>query len=197
MQAISEYWVLWLLIAVLLVVVVFTVVIRLRRRRTSLRQAMSAIAVDRLENIVVPDGMGGEIFIEHLLLTSRGLIVLDVKEYQGTVFGSDRMDEWTVINAHRRFTFPNPQSTLYDRVAALRQFVRDVPVAGFVLFSSGADFSKGRPRDVMLPEELEQHYGKPDRAEAQRLLEAFAQHWEQVKDTAQPATQRSAGMRLQ
>ena len=34
---------------------------------------------------------------------------------------------WTVIGREGRFTFPNPQSTLYDRVAALRQLVRDEP----------------------------------------------------------------------
>jgi hypothetical protein len=195
-QVISEYWIPLLGSLALIALVLAAVLYRRSRRQPSLRRAMSAVAVDRLENIVVPDGMGGEIYIEHLLLTARGLIVIDVKEYQGTIFGSDRMDEWTVIAAQRRFTFPNPQNTLYDRIAALRQFVRDVPVAGHVLFNQSADFSKGRPRDVILPAELEGHYGKLDRAESQRLLEAFAQHWDRVKDAAKPAARPSGGTRL-
>lgn len=196
MQILSEYWIPVAGSVALLLLVLAAVVYRQMRRRPSLRRAIQAVAVAKLQNVLVPDGMGGEIYIEHLLLTSRGLIVLDVKEYQGTVFGSDRMDEWTVIAAQRRFTFPNPQSMLYDRIAALRQFIRDVPVTGHVLFAHGADFSKGRPRDVILPEELEVEYGKPDRGEAQRLLEAFSQHWDRVKEAATPARHGGAGMRL-
>src|SRR5690554_7314103 len=91
--------------------------------------------------------MGGQIQVEHLLLTGSGMLVIDVKEYEGVVFAGERMEEWTVIGdgGRGRFTFPNPLRTLYDRVAALRQLVRDVPVEGYVLFASGAKFNKGRP----------------------------------------------------
>ena len=93
--------------------------------------------------MLVPDGMGGQIQIEHLLLTANGLVVVDVKAFEGTIFASDRMEEWTVIGRDGRFTFPeSAQSTLYDRVAALRQLVRDVPVVGLVLFAPGADFRR-------------------------------------------------------
>jgi hypothetical protein len=197
-QVISDYWPLVVAGASLLVLALVWGVLYYRRRQRgpTLREAINAVSVDRLENIVVPDGMGGEIFIECLLLTGRGLVVLDIREYAGAVFGSDRMDEWTVIGANRRFAFPNPQSALYDRMAALRQFVRDVPVTGHVLFAAGADFSKGRPREVVFPEELERRYGRPDRAEVQRLRDAFAQHWDRVREAAKPAGVGGAGMRL-
>ena len=35
---------------------------------------------------LVSDGMGGEIHIEHLLLTGKGLVVLDVKTITGVAF---------------------------------------------------------------------------------------------------------------
>ncbi len=198
MQVFSDHWPLIVAGAALLLLALILGVLLYRRRQRgpSLREAIDAVSVDRLENILVPDGMGGEIFIECLLLTGRGLVVLDIREYTGAVFGSDRMDEWTVIGSNRRFAFPNPQSALYDRMAALRQFVRDVPVNGHVLFASGADFSKGRPREVVFPEELERFYGRPDRSEAQRLLDAFAQHWDRVREAAKPAGVGGAGMRL-
>ena len=93
------------------------------------------MAIERLQNVLVPDGMGGHIQVEHLLLTGQGLVVIDAKSFAGTIFASERMEEWTVIGKQGRFTFPNPLGTLYDRVAALRQLVRDVPVAGHVLFA--------------------------------------------------------------
>jgi hypothetical protein len=96
------------------------------------------------------------------------------------------MAEWTVIGKKGRFTFPNPLGTLYDRVAALRQLVRDVPVAGHVLFGGGADFSKGRPRDVVSPADLVELYRRPDKADLERLLVALRPQWEGVKSAIRP-----------
>jgi hypothetical protein len=153
-----------------------------------LGQALESVAIDRLRDVLLPDGMGGQIQIEHLILTGNGLLVIDVKAFGGTIFAGERMAEWTVIGLKGRFTFPNPLGTLYDRVAALRQLVRDVPVVGYVLFAGGADFTKGRPRDVLLPTELLDRYPLPDKADLERLLVAFAPHWERVKAASEPAT---------
>jgi len=158
-----------------------------RRGGLKLGEALQAVAIDRLEDVLLPDGMGGQIQIEHLLLTGNGLLVIDVKAFEGTIFAGERMAEWTVIGANGRFTFPNPLGTLYDRVAALRQLVRDVPVAGFILFAGGADFTKGRPRDVLKPEELRERYRRPEQADLERLLVAFAPHWDRVKAASEPA----------
>jgi hypothetical protein len=158
-----------------------------RRGGPEVKKALEAVAIDRLQNVLLPDGMGGLIQVEHLLLTGQGLVVLDAKSFSGTIFASERMAEWTVIGKQGRFTFPNPLGTLYDRVAALRQLVRDVPVAGYVLFAGGADFTKGRPRDVLSAAELVERYRRPEQQDLERLLVAFAPHWDRVKAAAEPA----------
>jgi Nuclease-related domain len=163
----------------------------LRRRGPMVEQALRGVAIDRLRDVLVPDGMGGQIQIEHLLLTANGLVVIDVKAFKGTIFAGDRMAEWTVIGQAGRFTFPNPLGTLYDRVAALRQLARDVPVAGVVLFAAGADFTKGRPKDVLLPAELLERYRKPEQADLERLLVAFSPHWDRVKAAMEPVRARA------
>jgi len=38
------------------------------------------------------------------------------------------MSDWTVMGRGRRFTFDNPQPALYDRIAAVKALVGDVPV---------------------------------------------------------------------
>jgi hypothetical protein len=157
-----------------------------RRRGPELKQALEAVAIERLQNVLLPDGMGGHIQVEHLLLTGQGFVVIDAKSFAGTIFASERMAEWTVIGKKGRFTFPNPLGTLYDRVAALRQLVRDVPVAGYVLFAGGADFTKGRPRDVLSAAELVERYRRPEREDVERLLVAFAPHWDRVKAAIEP-----------
>jgi len=183
-----EYWIALAALLVATVSALFVVRLWLRRRRPRLGQALQDVSIDRLQNVLVPDGMGGQIQVEHLLLTANGLVVIDVKEFEGTIFAGERMAEWTVIGERGRFTFPNPLGTLYDRVAALKQIVRDVPVVGFVLFGAGADFTKGRPKDVVLPGELIERYRKPEQADLERLLVAFAPHWERVKAAIEPVT---------
>lgn len=159
-----------------------------RRRVSRPEYALKKIAVDDLRGVLVPNGMGGHIHVDYLLLTAQGVLVIDVKEVEGVVFASDRMTDWTVIGRRGRFSFRNPQSHLYDRVAAVRQVIKDVPVAGHVLFAAGADFSKGRPKDVLLPGELLQRYAKPDAGELERAMTAFAPYWEKIREAVTPAS---------
>jgi hypothetical protein len=182
-----EYW--YLVVGVPLVAVAAVVVWRvwLRRRGLTLNQVLGRVAIDRVQDVLLPDGMGGQIQVEHLVLTGGGLVVIDVKAFEGAIFASERMAEWTVIGKKGRFTFPNPLGTLYDRVAALRQLVRDVPVTGLVLFNERADFRKGRPRDVLLHSELMERFARPEQGDLERLLVAFSPHWERVKAATQPA----------
>ena len=166
------------------------VLIYLRRRgRFDLDRLLREFSADSLHDILLPDRMGGEIHLQHLLLTAKGLVVLDVKTVRGMVFAGDRLDEWTVIDRAQRFTFPNPQPALYDRVAALRAVAKDVPVTGYILFLDHADFSKGRPTDVIFPDELQTRYRKPEKAELERLMEAFYPHWERVQEVSEPLPQ--------
>lgn len=159
-----------------------------RRRRTLIEDTLASIAIRSQRDILVPDGMGGEIHLEHVLLTAKGILVVNVKRYEGVIFASDRMDQWTAIAANGRSTFQNPLPSLYDRVAAVRQVVRDVEVTGHVVFPMKADFSKGQPADVLLPDELVATYSKPEKSELSRIKEAFDPHWEKLVSALRPAT---------
>jgi len=149
-----------------------------------LEKAIADISYERIEALVIPGADEGEIQVDQLLLTSKGLLILEVKDAQGTVFGSDKMQDWTVISEDRRYTFPNPQPALYDRVAAVRQIVRQVPVAGRVLFLDGAEFTKGVPELVCTLDELIAEFGESDKSTAKFKIEAFRPHWELIQKAA-------------
>jgi len=157
-----------------------------RRRRSGnrLQKVLSDISHDRIDNLLIPNGDDGEIQIDHLLLTSRGLLIVDIKEVVGTVFGSDKMQEWTVISHDRRFTFANPQPALYDRIAAVRHIVRQIPVAGRVVFLDGAEFTKGVPKLVASIDDLQAEFGEADKSVANVKVEAFKPHWDLVRKEA-------------
>lgn len=169
------------LIFVVLLLLVLLLYRRRRRRSRSLSRVFASIAFERIDGLVVPNADEGEIQIDHLLLTANGLLIIDVKDVVGTVFGSDKMQDWTVISRERRFTFPNPQHALYDRIAAVREIVRQVPVAGRILFLDGAEFTKGVPSLVCKFDELLEEFTETDKSSAKMKVEAFKPHWELIR----------------
>jgi len=157
---------------------------RRSRRGDRMQQVLDEISYDRINGLLIPNGDEGEIQIDHLLLTSKGLLILDMKDAVGTVFGSDKMQDWTVISEERRYTFPNPQAALYDRIAAVRHIVRQVPVAGRILFQDAADFTKGVPDLVSDLDALLSEFGEDDKVAAKVKVEAFKPHWDLVRKAA-------------
>jgi hypothetical protein len=174
----------WMLLLGAALLVVIFVGFRLLRRGTPLQQAIDEISFETIENLVIPSADEGEIQIDRLLLTSQGLLVLEIKDVIGTVFGSDKMSDWAVIADDRRYTFSNPQPALYDRIAAVRQIVREVPVEGRVLFLDGAEFTKGNPSLACSLEQLVAEFGEPDKNAAKFKIEAFKPHWELIRQQA-------------
>jgi hypothetical protein len=126
-----------------------------RMRRKGLLARLERIAHRAAHQVLVPDGMGGFIHIDHLLLTPRGILVLDTRRVAGLIFGGDQMSDWTVMGRGRRFTFDNPQPALYDRIAAVKALVGEVPVEGRLLFSNLGKFTKGKPKYVMMLDGIE------------------------------------------
>jgi hypothetical protein len=158
---------------------------RAYRRRRAIDAAIMSIAYEMLKNVLVPNGNGGQIHIHYLLLTQRGLLVVDLLDHPGAVFGGDQMIEWTVIGKKRRFTFANPQHALYDRMAAVRQLTGEVPVDGRLLFTLRSDFPKGKPRYVVRIDDLTEDFPVVDTARG-NITAAFGDVWANVKKHAEP-----------
>jgi hypothetical protein len=158
-----------------------------RRERVRRKRRIEAVSIDHLRNVAVPDGSGGTLHIDYVLLTVRGVLLLDVRDVIGNVFGSDPMIEWTVMHAGRRQTFPNPQGPLYDRIAALKSIVGDLPVEGRVMFGVGSSFPKGSPRLTLREESLEAEFPLGDRAQAEQLIEVWKSDWQKLRETLSPS----------
>jgi hypothetical protein len=169
---------------VLALLVVWLLYRFIRGRGDALQRALGAISFERIDGLIIPNADEGEIQIDHLLLTSQGILIVDIKDVQGVVFGSDTMQDWAVISDERRYTFSNPQPMLFDRIAAVRQIVREVPVAGRILFLQGAEFTKGVPGMVCTLEELIDEFGEPDKNAAAYKIESFRPHWDLIRKAA-------------
>ena len=161
------------------------ILLRAYRARRAIDVAIASIAYEMLRNVLIPNGNGGQIHVNYLLLTQRGLLVADLLDLPGAIFGGDQMIEWTVIGKKRRYTFNNPQHALYDRMAAVRLLTGEVPVEGRVLFSQRSDFPKGKPRNVVRIDDLTDDFPPVDKARG-NITAAFGDVWANVKKNAEP-----------
>lgn len=143
-----------------------------------LKRKIRAVAADALHQVVIPDGMDGAVYLENLLLTADGLLVLPVHRYQGVVFAAEGIDNWTQVLGKRTYKFANPLPQLEAEVLALRSYAADLPVEGRVVFTPGVEFPKGRPEKLVSVEELEEMA----RRNRQREVSAdYRKAWEALK----------------
>ena len=161
------------------------------RARRDLLERFRAVSEDRLQDVLLPDGSGGWFHVDFLLLTAPGLVVVDLRDLAGLVFGSEQMTEWTVMDKQRRTTFANPLGPLYDRVAVVRQLAGDgVPVQGRVVFTSRASFPKGHPPLVTRLDSLGLEFEHGERATVASLAERHREAWERIRAASSPSPLR-------
>jgi hypothetical protein len=161
---------------------------RRRARRGALLARLERVAFEGVHQVLVPDGMGGFIHIDHLLLTPRGVLVLDTRRIAGLIFGGDQMSDWTVMGRGRRYTFDNPQPALYDRIAAVKALVGELPVEGRLLFSNVGKFTKGKPKWVLMLDAIEVEFPVVDRGtKSSPAFAEFADAWSRLIAQLRPS----------
>ena len=179
---------LWVLLALgfLAVVAYFArEMIQQRRARRAIDNVISSVAFEELRNVLLPTGTGEQIHVNYLLLTQRGLLVIELFDVPGVIFAGEKMEQWSVFGPKRHFTFSNPLPILYDRMAAVRNLAGEVPVEGRVVFSMRGEFPKGRPDIVLRLDTLQEEFPVVERIPGGAAA-AFAPVWEHIKKVAQP-----------
>jgi hypothetical protein len=158
------------------------------RRRDARRVAkVTAGSADFLRDVLVPDGNGGDYHLDFVLLTSRGVVVIDMRDITGMVFGGDQMTDWTLMNGAQRSTFQNPQSALYDRIASVKAIAGETPVEGRIVFTKRAKFPKGQPRFTVSLDSIASEFPKLGAAELEIAVSKYRDGWERIKQTCKPS----------
>lgn len=184
------FWVYPAILAAVMLAIVWVLIRGYLVRRNVRRneERIDSIAHEVLRNVLIPNGNGGQLHLNYLLLTERGLLVLDLFDVPGAVFGGDQMFQWTAIGRKLRFTFANPQPILYDRMAAVKLLAGPVPVEGRLVFTTRGDFPKGKPKYVVRIDQLTNDFPVVDRSRG-NVVGAFADVWASIKREAQPNLQ--------
>ena len=159
----------------------------LKRRDTRRVARITAGSADYLRNVLVPDGNGGDYHLDFVLLTSRGVVIIDMRDMVGNVFGGDQMTDWTLMDGPRRRTFVNPQSGLYDRIASVKALANDVPVEGRIVFTRRAKFPKGLPRFTVMLESVAAEFPQLGAAELEIAVSKYRPGWARIKEVCKPS----------
>lgn len=160
---------------------------RKRRQTAAILAAMTGGAYEHLCSVLVPDPQGQLLHVDYVLLTARGIVLIDYREIRGNVFGGDQMSDWTVMDGPRRYTFANPQSALYDRVAAVRALAVEIPIEGRIVFGRRTRFPKGLPTHSCNLASLAADFSAADRQAAGPLPDVWMSEWATVRAASQPS----------
>ena len=173
-----------------------SIILFLRRHNktfsSQLEIVLSSISTGYFKDIIIPDGMGGLLEIEHLFLTDRGLLLLESYEMSGNLFGSKEIDLWTQIVDGKSFRFPNPIRRLNGSRQALKSLVPTVPIYCRIVFGESSVFPKGKPDEVLLIDKLSSNLVKL-KVQTDSQVEKNRQAWDRISRIARKNGQSAGG----
>jgi hypothetical protein len=181
-------WVFWTAsgaAAVLLLgIVAWAVWWRLTAIQRHVTHTLRSISDRLIRDAIIPDGIGGFVPVDAIVLRDRRLYVLDIRDVEGAVFGSEKMDVWTAMGRKGRYHFNNPLRPMHDRLTAVKLLAPGLEAASRILFTSRGHFPKGRPEGVQLLEEFAQPLLRPKAKSAVKLQSDIETVWEQLREAA-------------
>jgi hypothetical protein len=126
---------------------------------------LESIGVSYIKDIILPDGIEGYTYIDYLLLTPKGIVVLDINLSQGHIFGGESVDEWTQVVNKKTYKFRNPLYDNQTKCQAVRWNIvnnisentnanENLETHGWIAFSSAGNFPKGIPDNISMIKDL-------------------------------------------
>lgn len=79
--------------------------------------------------------------IDHVIISTYGVFVIETKNYKGWIFGSENAYEWTQVIFNNRYKFYNPLRQNLGHVRALKSHLTNFPQLDYfpiVVFTGGA-----------------------------------------------------------
>ncbi|WP_028117886.1 nuclease-related domain-containing protein [Ferrimonas senticii] len=105
-----------------------------------------------VNNITLKLADGSTTQIDHILLATSGIYVIESKHYRGWIFGQPTAARWTQVVYRQKHQFQNPLRQNYRHQKALEQLFDFLPSEAFkslVIFSGTAEFKTPMPSNVI------------------------------------------------
>ena len=182
------------IIVVILLISLAFVVSRRKKKALSERQVdtmLRPFKQSEVRSIIIPDGIGGLLEVERLILMEQGLLIIETYSISGHLFGAERIDQWTQIVEGRSFKFINPLRHIHNSKHALQMLAPKVPIFCRVVFTEESDFPKGKPDEVSTIKTLQQDL-QPIK-DAPKMSAMSVKAWERILRIARKNGQAISG----
>lgn len=160
-----------------------------RRSRYRIKKVLKPLSRAEMKNIIIPDGVGGMLEIEHLILMDQGLLLLEISSINGHIFGAENINQWTQIVDGRSYKFANPLQHIHTTRQALMSLVPNVPIHYRIIFSAEASFPKGKPDQVSVLNSLSKDMKSIESGPL--MVAPLQQAWERIKRVARKTDKRT------
>ncbi len=139
------------LIAALSLVTLIWIIYKLRHPSDLARveKAIKEFSDDYIKDAVLSDGLYGYHFIDYLILLPGKILVLAVQDYEGYIFGGEKIEKWAQVVNNRSFNFDNPIISTSHYIQAVRAICDNVEIVNRVVFTDKSSFPKGIPAGVI------------------------------------------------
>ncbi|WP_338472480.1 NERD domain-containing protein [Niallia sp. XMNu-256] len=102
-----------------------------------------------LNDLYIPKQDGTTTQIDHVLISDKGLFVIETKNYNGWIFGSQNSKYWTQVIYKRKEKFYNPIWQNSGHIKELRHFLgdafSDIPIYSLIVFGKQATLKFNKP----------------------------------------------------
>ncbi|HAU1605825.1 TPA: NERD domain-containing protein [Legionella pneumophila] len=110
-----------------------------------------------MSNITLQLNDGSTTQIDHVLITNKGIFVIETKHYKGWIFANPKSKVWTQTIYRIKNKFQNPLLQNYKHVKAIQnllEFLEPRLIYNIVVFSGNAVFKTNKPNNVYYHHEL-------------------------------------------
>lgn len=121
-----------------------------RAVQAAIRRQLNPLIYVDMHNVTLPTADGGSTQIDHLIFSPYGLFVLETKNYQGWIFGTEKQREWTQQIFRKRSRFQNPLRQNYKHVKTLQSLLDIAPehLHSVIAFVGDCEFKTEMPAHV-------------------------------------------------
>jgi hypothetical protein len=141
------YWTLLVALIFISITIALPALIKITNR-WRLYSKIKCLGNDSIHHVNLPDGLGGSLFYEYIILSHEGLSIYNIARYRGNVFAADTIEVWTQVENNRSYKFPNPLLELESKKVALVAQLPDIPISTGLLIPKKVIFPKGKPESV-------------------------------------------------
>ncbi|MCL4273191.1 MAG: NERD domain-containing protein [Anaerolineales bacterium] len=134
------------------------------RVRQVLTTSFKAPEYHLLNNITLPYE-DGTTQIDHILVSIKGVFVIETKHFSGWIFAGEKSQYWTQVIYNFRNKTPNPLHQNYRHVKAVRGLLDFLPreqIHSLVVFTGDAAFKTAVPKGVVYLHKLTEYLRRFD-----------------------------------